>query len=312
MGVKRKVDHAKAKLLKLIIPDLQNIQFLIGQSAIISSRVNSQNFINLWDAEVKVYSQWGEDGILDYLCEKTGVSKPRVLEIGAGNFSECNSRFLAENRNASVFAVDGREDLLPSIERNSLRWKSHINAYRTWVTPENINEILEKARQVIGTPDVFSLDLDGNDYWILQAANLDSVSVVVVEYNPLFGHSKAVTVTRDDAFDRTLKHYSWLYYGASLKAFIDLLKTKNFEFVGTNRVGNNAFFVRKELRNQVPLEISADLSEYTDWRIRETRSQDGQLSFASGYDRVAEMKNLTLVDLETGEEISVGLANPAP
>jgi hypothetical protein len=146
----------------------------------------------------------------------------------------------------------------------------------------------------------------------LQAANLDSVSVVVVEYNPLFGHSKAVTVTRDDAFDRTLKHYSWLYYGASLKAFIDLLKTKNFEFVGTNRVGNNAFFVRKELRNQVPLEISADLSEYTDWRIRETRSQDGQLSFASGYDRVAEIKNLTLVDLETGEEISVGLANPAP
>ncbi|CAN2172011.1 hypothetical protein MCERE155_00070 [Candidatus Nanopelagicaceae bacterium] len=202
--------------------------------------------------------------------------------------------------------------MIPSIVSNSLRWKSHIFGYRTWVTPENVNEILDKARQAIGTPDIFSLDLDGNDYWILQAANLDSVSVVVVEYNPLFGHNMAVTVARDDSFDRTSKHYSWLYYGASLKAFVDLLRTKDFEFVGTNRVGNNAFFVKKEVRNQFSLEISSDFSEYTDWRIRETRSLDAQLTYASGYDRVAEIKNLPLVDLETGQEISVGTANPAP
>jgi len=250
----------KLKISSLVSPELRNFRFLIGQSAILASRANSETFKNLWDAEVKVYSQWGEDGILDYLCEQIGLSKPKVLEIGAGNFTECNSRFLAENRNASVFAVDGRADLIPSIESNSLRWKSHIFGYRTWVTPENVNEILDKAGQAIGTPDVFSLDLDGNDYWILQAANLDSVSVVVVEYNPLFGHNMAVTVARDDSFDRTSKHYSWLYYGASLKAFVDLLRTKGFEFVGTNRVGNNAFFVKKELRNQFSLEISSDFS----------------------------------------------------
>ncbi len=291
--------------------DWESPRFLIGQTAILSSRANSYNFTRLWDAEVKVFSQWGEDGILDYLCEKVGLVKPKVLEIGAGNFTECNSRFLAENRNASVFAVDGRDDLIPSIECHSLRWKTHIYGYQTWVTPKNINEIVEKASQAIGKLDLLSLDLDGNDYWIMQAANLDSVSVVVVEYNPLFGHSKAVTVARDDAFERTSKHYSWLYYGASLKAFVDLLEKKDFEFVGTNRVGNNAFFVRRVLRNKIPLEISIDLSEYTDWRIREARSQDGQLSLASGYNRVIEMKDLPLIDLETGLEISVETANPA-
>jgi hypothetical protein len=141
---------------------------------------------------------------------------------------------------------------------------------------------------------------------------LDLVSVVVVEYNPLFGHRKAVTVAREDTFERTSKHYSWLYYGASIKAFVDLLNKKDFAFVGTNRVGNNAFFVRKTLSKKITLEVSADLSQYTDWRIREARAQDGQLSFASGYDRVREMQNLPLVDLETGLEISVGIANPAP
>ena len=305
------VNRIKSKIANILSLEVESLRFPIGQSAVIASRAASHDFTNLWDAEVKVYSQWGEDGILDYLCERIGLTKPKVLEIGAGNFTECNSRFLAENRNASVFAVDGRNDLIPSIERNSLRWKTHIYGYQTWVTPENINEILEKAREAIGKPDVLSLDLDGNDYWILQAANLDSVSVVVVEYNPLFGHSKAVTVARDDTFERTSKHYSWLYYGASIKAFIDALNKKDFVFVGTNRVGNNAFFVGRVLRNKIPLEISSDLSEYTDWRIREARSQDGQLSFASGYNRVIEMKDLPLVDLETGLEISVETANPA-
>lgn len=302
-------NRIKSKIRSFLQSDTESLRFSIGQSTILASRAASQNFVNLWDAEVKVYSQWGEDGILDYICESIGLSKPKVIEIGAGNFTECNSRFLAENRNASVFAVDGRVDLNSSIEVSSLKWKSHIFGYQTWVTPENINDILEKAHRAIGSLDVFSLDVDGNDYWILESSNLDSVSVIVVEYNPLFGHTKAVTVARDDAFDRTSKHYSWLYYGAGLKAFINLLSERDFIFIGTNRVGNNAFFVRNTLRSRIKLDMSADLSKYTDWRIRESRNKEGKLSFTSGYDRVLEISHLPLIDLETGLEISVGTAH---
>ena len=301
----------KAKISGLVAPDLRNFRFLIGQAAILSSRADSKNFKSLWDAEVKVYSQWGEDGILDYLCNKIDLSKPRVLEIGAGNFSECNSRFLAENRNASIFAVDGRDDLESSVESNSLRSKNHIFAYQTWVSPNNINQIISKAQTSIGNLDIFSLDLDGNDYWILKEANLESVSIVVAEYNPLFGHLRAVSVPRDDEFDRKSKHYSWLYYGASLKAFEYVLDTKGFQFVGTNRVGNNAFFVRKDLTDKIPIVPETDYSIYTDWRVRETRSRDGRLTFASGNERVSEISLLALIDLETGENITVGEANPS-
>jgi len=294
----------------IVAPELRNFRFLIGQAAILSSRASSQNFRSLWDAEVKVYSQWGEDGILDYLCERIELSKPRMLEIGAGNFSECNSRFLAENRNASVFAVDGRDDLVYSVETNSLRWKNHIFGHQIWVSPKNINQIIAKAQEAIGVIDIFSLDLDGNDYWILQEADLDSVSIVVVEYNPLFGHRTAVSVPRNDEFDRKSKHYSWLYYGASLKAFEYLLHQKDFTFIGSNRVGNNAFFVRNDLVKRIPIHSEKDLSVYTDWRVRETRSQEGQLTFSSGYDRVSVISHLPLVNVETGEGISVGEANP--
>lgn len=306
----RPLKSLKSKLLRVIAPEVRDFRFLIGQAAILSSRAHSENFKNLWDAEVKVYSQMGEDGIIDYLCERIELSKPRVLEIGAGNFSECNSRFLAENRNASVYAVDGREDLVLSVESNPLRWKNHIFAHKTWVSPDNINEIITQAQNSIGDVDIFSIDLDGNDYWILQAANLESVRIVVVEYNPLFGHLKAVSVPRDDNFERNLKHFSCLYFGASLKGFEYLLDKKGFDFIGTNRIGNNAFFVRKEIAEQIPISPEKDYSVYTDWRVRETRSQEGQLTFASGYDRVSIIGQLPLLEVDTGEVVSVGEANP--
>jgi hypothetical protein len=300
----------RKKIVQLLVRENLATNSLIGQAAILSSRQASGNFRYLWDAEVKVYSQWGEDGILDYLCERLGLSKPRILEVGAGNFDECNSRFLAENRNANVFAVDSREDLISSIEDNPLYWKSHVVGFHTWVTPENINEIIENAKNAIGQPDIFSLDLDGNDYWILDAADLASIRIVVAEYNPLFGHKSAVTVPRDDKFDRTSKHYSWLYYGASLKAFTLLLEKKGFAFVGTNRVGNNAFFVSKDIANLIPTKVSQDYSVYTDWRVRETRSESGALNFATGYARVITMMDQELIDIETGTATSVGEANP--
>lgn len=281
------------------------LKYSLGQSSIIASRANYSNFQNLWDAEVKVFSQWGEDGILDFLCEKMGISKPKMLEVGAGNFRECNSRFLAENRNASVYLVDGRLDLITTAEKDPLIWKNHLFAVNTWVTPENIQSICKDAANKMGGIDIFSLDIDGNDYWVLDACPLDGVEIIVVEYNPLFGASLPVTVPRDDKFERRTKHYSCLYYGASLPAFISLLQDKDFAFIGTNRVGNNAFFIRSENLKKVSIKPSDDLSVYVDWRIREARNVDGKLSFQSGFERVNEIRDLPLINLRNQWQITV-------
>ena len=287
----------------------RNPRFALGQSSLLASRAASPHFKNLWDAEVKVYSQWGEDGILDFLVSKLGISKPKVLEIGAGNFTECNSRFLVENLNASVVAIDGRKDLLKSIDTSELKWKSHILGIETWVTPENINALITQGNQFMQGIDVFSLDLDGNDYWIIEKAELSNIKVIVVEYNPLFGRRFEVTVPRDDAFDRTVKHESWLYFGASLLAFVGVLKRKGFTFVGTNRVGNNAFFIASDKENLIPFKPDPTDSVYYDWRIRESRGPGNKLNFLSGLARQSVMSNLQLVDLVNNKLITVGECN---
>lgn len=282
---------------------LQKPSHLEIQAAILASRARYSTLNLLSDADVKVYSQWGEDGILDYLCECLDIERPKMIEVGAGNFTECNSRFLVEFRNASATLVDADVNLEKHVKENELYWKTHLYSITDWITTSNINSIIDKATKQMGGLDVFSLDLDGNDYWILNEANLGHAKVVVVEYNSIFGSEVAVSVPRDDRFNRAEKHFSWLYYGANLKAYVDLLKSKGFIFVGTNRVRSNAFFVREDQINRVSIDIPTSLSNFTDCKIRESRDEFGRMSYlelTSGYELI---KDQPVIDLERQLEV---------
>jgi hypothetical protein len=283
------------------------LQYQSGVAAILAQRAARHSFRHLWDAEVSIYSQWGEDGILDYLCDFLNLVKPRAVEFGAGNFRECNTRFLAEHRSASVVAIDCHEDLTSSVRSMPVNWRSTVIPRQEWITPTNAPTLLGEARKSLGGVDIVSLDIDGNDYWVAESLPLEGVSVVVVEYNPLFGPIYPVTVPRDDYFDRTRVHFSWLYCGASLRAFLNLLSERGFSFLGSNRAGSNAFFVRSSHLNTYPLELPAtgDLSRFTDWRARESRDRLGNLDFLNGNARVAVMGELPLVNTITGDRISV-------
>jgi hypothetical protein len=302
--INRLLNNIYLQIKGFLSPEISNFKFALGQSAILASRHSYSKVKNLWDAEVKVYSQWGEDGILDYICEIIELTKPRVLEIGAGNFLECNSRFIAEFRNASVVAVDARADLL-NTPLHSLKWKNHIELVNEWITPDNIDSIIKLAEQNMNSVDIFSLDLDGNDYWILENANLSQFKIVVVEYNALFGSSYEVTVPRNDRFERHKEHASGLYYGASLKAFVELLKLKGFIFIGTNRSCLNAFFIKKNLRSKFKTLKVKDLDQYVDSTIRESRDSFGKLSFLAGIDRNIVIESLPLWNVASQQMVKV-------
>ena len=83
--------------IKLAVRKLFNYDKLYYQSsvaAIKSQRCSYGEIKDLRQSELKVFSQNGEDGILDFLIERIAIQKPTMLEIGSGNFYECNSRFL--------------------------------------------------------------------------------------------------------------------------------------------------------------------------------------------------------------------------
>lgn len=271
---------------------------LSGQAALNIRNSIDPCFADIREAELKVFSQWGEDGILDYICHKFKLRKPRMLEFGVGDFSECNSRFLVENRGASVVLVDSSKNLFPFVKRQDCYWKSTVIPINAWITVHNAQVLLESACFQLEGLDIFSIDLDGNDFWILKSMNLDVVKVVVAEYNPVFGPDLSISVPEEDDFDRNSKHASNLYYGASLRAFISLMTSKGFEFAGTNNAGSNAFFVKRDMFSLLKIEMPnlVDLSTYCDWRVRESRDENGSLTLLTGESRWDLIKHLPFVE----------------
>lgn len=304
------------KLLKYLIKfasnknlnvEMNSIKLMLGQQAIISSRALYATFIKLHDAEVKVFSQWGEDGILDFLFTKLDISKPKMVEFGVGIFDECNSRFTAEFRNASVYMVDLNKDLIPNVLNKEIYWKNQLFPVIDHITPNNALNHLNTAKTLMDGVDVLSLDIDGNDYWVLKALDLEAVSIVICEYNPIYGAEVECTIERNDEFDRVQAHYSWLHYGMSLKAAISLMESKGFAFIGSNRAGNNAFFLKKELIHllNITLPDVDNLKDFIDWRIRESRDINGNLNYQGLQNSRKEIADCLVFNIENAKVIKV-------
>lgn len=285
-------------------------RLLIGQAATANRRGQPRHYRNLFDAEIQVFSQWGEDGILDFLCDELGIAKPRILELGCGNLLESNSRFLLESRCASAVVVDAREDLIGTVTDLPLAWRTTIIPVQSWITPESVVGLQAMAHDQLGGVDVISLAIDGNDFWVASALDWTSVRLVVVEYNPILGPWQPVAIPRDDDFNRGHAHYSGLYFGASLGAWIHFFTAQGLSIVGTNRAGNNAFFVRVAERDRISVDdFGAEaMAVAVDWRVREARGLGGALALRGWADYASELASLPLVNTATGETTTLGAA----
>ena len=94
-------------------------------------------------------------------------------------------------------------------------------------------------------PDVFSLDIDGNDYYIAESVFAAGIrpKIFVVEYNSVFGPDRSLTIEYQENFDYSKQDPTQLYYGVSLTAWKKFFEQRNYEFITVERNGVNAFFV---------------------------------------------------------------------
>ena len=201
---------------------------------------------DLSEVEFQVYSQWGEDGIIDWLVNKFPEIPKSFLEIGTENYKESNTRFLLVNKNWDGFIIEADKNSVKDIKSQRVYWRHNLTIENQFVDQNNINTIIKRIN-IPKKLGLLSLDIDGIDYWVLKKLSVLEPSIVICEYNSLFGQKKAITVPYKKNYIRSNEHYSNLFYGASIKAFIDLLKKRNYFFIGTNSAGNNAFFVSQNI-----------------------------------------------------------------
>jgi len=194
----------------------------------------------------KIYSQNDEDGIIEEIFRRLGLSScsGQFVEIGVGNGLECNTHYLLHCGFAGVW-LEGAEDGEPQIRerfRSPLE-KGTLRLAHAFITADNINPLLKANLRASADTVLLSIDIDGNDFWIWKVIDVITPAVVVIEYNAKF--PPPVSLVQEYRSDFTWSGTD--YFGASLEALVTLGNGKGYRLVACNITGSNAFFVRKDL-----------------------------------------------------------------
>ena len=250
----------------------------------------------------RVFSQWDEDGIIQFLIHAVPVAQRKFVEFGVQTYVESNTRFLLRNDNWSGLILDGQQRYIDAIKADAISWQHDLTAACAFITRENINELLAR-HGMSGEIGLLSIDIDGNDYWVWERIDVVQPAIVIVEYNAHFGATRPLAVPYDPAFDRRAAHHSCIYYGASLAALERLGGKKGYVLVGCSCGGNNAFFVRNDLLRATSLRALSPAEAFFPAKFREARDAGGRLTLLPPEQETELLRGLPVVDVETGATV---------
>jgi hypothetical protein len=207
---------------------LQRFFLLILMSSLTQCS-NSSKEISLKDYEKKVFSEHGEDGVLEKIFEVVGVDSKIFVEFGVQDGTECNTRYFREKQGFTGLLMDMGYD------------NPTINLKQETINAENINSLLEKYK-IPEEFDLLSIDIDSNDFYVWHAMK-QRPRVVIIEYNPNHPpqEDKVIVYDPKHCWDRTS------YFGASILAFYNLGRMKGYSLVYAEKGGCNLFFVRDDV-----------------------------------------------------------------
>jgi len=202
----------------------------------------SSGMIDLDGSDYKVFSQNGEDGIIEAIFNAIGTTNKYYVEFGTESGSEINTRYLREKKGWDGLLLDG------SNENFSINLRKHF------IDAENIVDLFKKYN-VPNNFDLLSVDIDRNDWYVLKsiiAPTSDGYQfrprVIIVEYNSEWKPPEDKVVIYDPSamWDKTN------YFSASLTAYANLGKYCNYTVVYADKKGVNLFFVANE---EKPLDL---------------------------------------------------------
>jgi hypothetical protein len=180
---------------------------------------------------MNTHCQSNEYEIITRYLELIGrLDKPTFIDIGAGDgYRLSNTRDLIERHGATGLMIDADPQGNPDV-------------VKAFVTVENIADILMGYAEPCAV-DFLSIDIDGNDYWILeQVVKVERPRLIMAEVNTRFRDAdEAYTVPYHP--NRTWNNDD--HFGMSFGAFRKLMETNGYTVV--HMEGINALAMRNDL-----------------------------------------------------------------
>jgi hypothetical protein len=190
----------------------------------------------------KMYSQNDEDGIIQEIFHRIGLRSRTFVEFGVGNGLENNTLKLLVEGWRGLW-IDGSKRSVWEINSKfrDVIANGRLHVKCAFITRDNVNTLVE--RDCGEEIDLLSIDIDGNDIYILESINVIKPRVIVVEYNAKFPPPMSIA-------QRYNPDHRWTgtdYFGSSLEAITKVAARKGYSLVSCGIVGVNAFFVREDL-----------------------------------------------------------------
>ncbi len=183
-----------------------------------------------------VYSQNGEDGILEEICRRLDLVPEWVCEFGAwdGKFLSNTFQFIERGANAVLIEGDTTKYSELLTLRESYPKIRPICAMVSATNPATKLDTLLGTTEIPGDFDVLSIDVDGEDYYMWESLENYRPKLVVIEINSLVHPA-----------DRQYIHsVAKGYVGSGFGATLELGKRKGYSLVCHT---GNMIFVRDDL-----------------------------------------------------------------
>jgi hypothetical protein len=191
-------------------------------------------------SERRVYSQHGEDGVIQSLLDHIPAKHQFVVEFGAyDGICMSNSRYLLADKEWGGFLIEADKRFYAGLSRLYAH-NERVKLHNGFVTEENINELFSRA----GVPrdfEVLSIDIDSIDYYVWRGLTEFQPKIVIVEYNSSIAPDVDYVVPKSDA----VKLSGTSREGASLLAWYKLGLEKGYHLVYGELSGANLFFVHE-------------------------------------------------------------------
>ncbi len=217
-------------------------------------RQEPRGHTDLRASELSVFSQNGEDGVIDELLRRLGPGTETFVEFGCGAGFQANCVLLADVFGWQGLFMEADATKHAQLERKYLG-NDRVSTIRAEVTADNVEALIDRA----GLPpelDVLSIDIDGEDYWVWQTIGRYRPRIVVVEYNAALGPGRRMVQRRG------LVPSGAGGFGASIAALRELGERKGYRLVHTDLTGVNAFFVRADLSIELDHEVVVHGANY--------------------------------------------------
>jgi len=181
--------------------------------------------VSLDNNELTIFSESGEDGILNKLFKLFNETNKFYVEFGAEDGTQCNTRALRE--------FNGFNGILFDMNYENL----NINLFKHMITIDNVINLF-KHHNVPKDMDLLSIDIDSIDFYVLEEILKHYVPrIIVCEYNATHLPTEDKIVLIDS------KSFNGNYFGASILSFYKLGRKYNYSLVYANNKGVNLFFV---------------------------------------------------------------------